>query len=188
MIGNIDPWAADSADKVLWCVYGYESWPSMFCCKLHDYDGSRNVWGYSIYRRSPGFRTLGQRLALWLEQHEMCLFFDDQQKAMEYLTQITTPKCDVHGNKIKPPTKKEQAEALLSKIGVNVRERRVKLDANEQERLLEKIALENIRPIKESSSLHWWSEEYIIAGNRYDVGGSHGAKCPEMVELIETIG
>lgn len=188
MTGDIDPNAPESAGKVLWCVYGHTFWPQLLCCKLHDYEGDRNIWGYSIWKNKPGFRTLGQRLATWYASHDLCLFFDDQQLALDYLKKISTPKCDVNGNKIKKPSKKDQAVAMLAKIGIDVREKRTVLAPYDRERLIDRIAQECIPCTNESSSLHWWSEEYMIDGKKYAVGGPHGAKYPEMVELIETIG
>ena len=188
MTGDIDPKALDSADKVLWCVYGHTYWPQIMCCKLHDYEGDRNIWGYSVWKNKPGFRTLGKRLSEWYSSHDLCLFFDDQQLALDYLKKISTPKCDVNGDKIKKPSTKEQLIAALAKAGIDVKKKRTVLSDYERECLLDRIAQEGILPQNEKCSLHWWSEEYIIDGKLYEAGGQIGAKYPEMIELIETIG
>jgi hypothetical protein len=49
--------------------------------------------GYSVYRGSPGFRTLGRNLD-WLDNNEAKLFAT-QDAALEYLRTLTTPRCDV---------------------------------------------------------------------------------------------
>lgn len=77
----------------LWCVYGHEAFPQIICCKISNVNGCESIWGYSIWKRKPGFRTLGLSLSVWLSKGEnMCWFFDDQAKALAFLAKITTPK------------------------------------------------------------------------------------------------
>lgn len=96
--GEIDPYNPANFDKPLWCVYGPECFPTLFCCKilyLPSYGPiGPCVWGYSVYRRQPGFRTLGQSLKNWLanEHTGKAHFFEYQECAMEYLRQLTTPR------------------------------------------------------------------------------------------------
>lgn len=67
-------WDTAPLGEVLWGVYGPDSFPSVFACKILEHPGQgRVLWGFSIYRRSPGFRTLGVS-SLWAEQHGLHLF------------------------------------------------------------------------------------------------------------------
>lgn len=48
----------------LWGVYGNDCFPTIFACKMLDYpSGMRAIWGFSVYRRKPAYRTLGQNHA-----------------------------------------------------------------------------------------------------------------------------
>jgi len=78
----------------LWVVYGYDSFPSILCCKIWPSrgDGVLYIWGYSVYRNSPGFRTLGQSAVNWALSVPNVKFFDDQDEALAYLKQLTKPK------------------------------------------------------------------------------------------------
>lgn len=85
-------------NKTLWLVYGQKFFPSILCCKLsRNKDGDVVIWGFSVYRRSPSFRTLGRNVATWMESlkathaHDMFEFYDDQNDAIERLRDITTP-------------------------------------------------------------------------------------------------
>jgi len=56
----------------------------------------RAIWGYSVYKRSPGFRTLGQSVNAnqfgdWVGQNK-AKFFLTQEEALKYLADLTTPK------------------------------------------------------------------------------------------------
>jgi len=78
------------ADVPLWCVYGHQFWPTMICCRIRDYpDGSRAMWGYSVYRRKPGFRTLGVGIE-WADEHD-CKFFVNQGDALAHIAMRTLP-------------------------------------------------------------------------------------------------
>lgn len=88
--GQIDPLLF--IDQPLWCVYGYDCFPSIICCKVSKAAGSPAIWGYSVWKRVPGFRTLGQDLDHFCSRHEMARFFNEQEKAIAYLAKITKPK------------------------------------------------------------------------------------------------
>ncbi len=102
MIGDPDNWTtmeAAPADVPIWMVYGPVSMPSLVCVRIKEYPpnyvkqgdpASRAVWGYSVYKRKPGFRTLGVGRA-WVEEHE-ARFFADQADALAHLAKLTTPK------------------------------------------------------------------------------------------------
>lgn len=85
-------------DTPLWCVYGHECCPTVLSCAVFksNYNGSINIWGYSVYKNSPGYRTLGQDLKVWCEkQNPRPVFFTDQDKALDYLKDLTMPKKSV---------------------------------------------------------------------------------------------
>lgn len=98
----VDPNLVENQDRVLWCVYGVTSSPTIICCKIRAHaEYGPIIWGYSVYRRSPGFRTLGQNVNTW--QHglkvkfgwDLFEFYDDHGQAITRITQLTTPKAGV---------------------------------------------------------------------------------------------
>jgi hypothetical protein len=82
-------------DVPLWCIYGPKSFPTTICCMIKrggaDQRSTLILWGYSIYRNTPGFRTLGVELGRWSSDNDPT-FFTDQDKAMEYLRLLTKPQ------------------------------------------------------------------------------------------------
>jgi hypothetical protein len=87
--------------KPLWCVYGHTAWPQVFCCKITNADRfGPTIWGYSVYRRKPGFRTLGKNLAEWIHQEELqdgheIKFYDSLPLALERLRLLLTPRVEL---------------------------------------------------------------------------------------------
>ena len=63
----------------------------MIACMINQPWGDRTIWGYSVYRRSPGYRTLGQSAKKWSEVSNMAIYFDDQEEALDYLRKSTKP-------------------------------------------------------------------------------------------------
>lgn len=92
---SIDPLDPKYFGIPLWFVYGYECFPSMFCARIkpdqHTQGQPPVIWGYSVYKRVPGFRTLGVRAAEWIAKNGADAFAE-QQHALDYLKKITTPK------------------------------------------------------------------------------------------------
>ena len=95
----VDPNLPENLDRVLWCVHGFECFPEIFCCKIRAHaEYGAIIWGYSVYRRSPGFRTLGQNVNTWMQDLKvkfgcsMFEFYDDHAEAITRITQLTTPK------------------------------------------------------------------------------------------------
>lgn len=67
-------WDDAPLDTALWGVYGPDCFPTVFACKLHHASGyGRAIWGFSVYRRKPGFRTLGEGRE-WADRHKLRLF------------------------------------------------------------------------------------------------------------------
>lgn len=96
---KVDPNLPENQDRVLWCVHGFESFPEIFCCKiLADAEYGAIIWGYSVYRGKPGFRTLGRNVNSWMRELKekfgcsMFEFYDDHAEAITRITQLTTPK------------------------------------------------------------------------------------------------
>lgn len=83
--------------KTLWLVYGQKFFPSILCCQIKMSSQGPAIWGFSVYRRSPGFRTLGRTISTWIEElgakhaHDMFEFYDNQEEALNRLRDITTP-------------------------------------------------------------------------------------------------
>jgi hypothetical protein len=87
-------------NKPIWCVYGPDCFPTLFCCKILKFRQKHItelvIWGYSIYEGKPGFRTLGATLNNWIEENKNryeseTLFFARQDEALAYLEKITKP-------------------------------------------------------------------------------------------------
>lgn len=83
-------------DKVLWVVYGPDSFPSLLCCKITDKGKGPQIWGFSVRKREPGFRTLGWALDMWIERQKespgtMPEFYDDHEEALDRLRKLTSP-------------------------------------------------------------------------------------------------
>lgn len=89
---KIDPLKPEFHNIPIWCVYGYDCFPQLICCRLSEGHGSINIWGFSIYKRSPGFRTIGLPVDDWRKKYDKCVFFSTQDSALEYLKKLTTPK------------------------------------------------------------------------------------------------
>lgn len=109
MLGNsipqhvIDPMDPINHGKPLWVVYGHECAPSLMCCKLLAYTSDHQllpigtkgtnvvIWGHSVYRNKPGFRTLGQNIDSWAGKSIYGpYFFESQKNALEEICRITT--------------------------------------------------------------------------------------------------
>jgi hypothetical protein len=99
----IDPHDHAFRDRPLWVVYGEaECWPQLLCAKLVGYSADHRlsptgpvtcIWGYSVWRRKPGFRTLGINVNEWASRHAFGPFFYvDQASALDHLRRITTPR------------------------------------------------------------------------------------------------
>lgn len=88
-IGKLPPEIIEA--KALWCVYGPKCFPSMICCKVNESAHGQIIWGFSIYKRSPGFRTLGITVETFGNKHEIFEFFNDHDEAIAYLRKLTTP-------------------------------------------------------------------------------------------------
>jgi len=67
-------WETAPLGVVLWGVYGPDCFPTIFPCKLRNYPvHGRAIWGFSIYRRKPSFRTLGTGKD-WADKNGLRLF------------------------------------------------------------------------------------------------------------------
>lgn len=82
----VDPFDSKYDNTLLWCVRGTADIAIYIDCVMINYDSQINpvVWGYSVYRRSPGFRTLGISLHRLKDQHSCCMFFDNRDDAIVY--------------------------------------------------------------------------------------------------------
>lgn len=81
--------------RPVWIVYGEKAFPRLICAKINipPTDGRLCVWGYSVWRRQPGFRTLGTRLETWAAEHGVCEMYANQDDALDRLRSMTTPRC-----------------------------------------------------------------------------------------------
>jgi hypothetical protein len=77
-------WEDAPVGIVLWAVYGPSSFPTVFACRMRDYDyADRAIWGFSVYKRIPGFRTLGVGRD-WAEKNDLHIF-EGRQEAFDYI-------------------------------------------------------------------------------------------------------
>jgi hypothetical protein len=88
--GQIDPAAPEFFRKPLWAVYGHDCFPSLIACIVSGTPGNLAVWGYSVYRRAGGYRTLGQSLEKWSGSNN-ARFFANQDDAIGCMRKLTTP-------------------------------------------------------------------------------------------------
>lgn len=87
----------DQNDKRLWIIYEYACFPSVLAAKLRLYEGSIIIWGYSVYKGEPGYRTLGITLDEWAARNPkgrgtVLSFYDNQEEMMSALNKLITPK------------------------------------------------------------------------------------------------
>jgi hypothetical protein len=87
--GPIDP--LEHPGEVLWAVYGPPCCPTIICCKVLRGQDGYYIWGYSIYRRQAGFRTLGTEYRNWQREHN-ARFYLHRELALDYVRELITPK------------------------------------------------------------------------------------------------
>jgi len=98
----IEPSDARWHNKPLWVVFGHQNEPSILPCVLRAYDedhrmlpdgrpGTVVIWGYSVWRQRPGYRTYGLDLSTWVQRSELePVFFDSHDDAIERIRSLTT--------------------------------------------------------------------------------------------------
>jgi hypothetical protein len=86
-VSVVNPFEPANFNRALWCVHGRDGSPQIQAFMVNDagVNGTATIWGYSIYRKSPGFRTLGLRLDTWLSDKHDPVFYDDRNDAMNAL-------------------------------------------------------------------------------------------------------
>lgn len=92
---TIDPFDIQYLEKPLWIICGAECFPTIIACKLRDHGRfGICIWGYSVYKGKPDYRTLGQRLETWMTRasNSIVYFFDNQENAIAVLNGFITPK------------------------------------------------------------------------------------------------
>jgi hypothetical protein len=98
---KINPLDPTNHDRPLWLVYGVECQPQIVCCKImmcgEPDDLKPTIWGFSVYKGVPGFRTMGHSLKGWMrnmgKSHgwNMFEFYDLQESALTRLQLLTDP-------------------------------------------------------------------------------------------------
>lgn len=101
-----NPFGKINHNVALWCVYGYSAFPSMIGCTLrvHNHRGveSLNIWGFSIYKRQRGYRTLGISVEKFYETYGKDFrpkFFRIQADALAFIAALTNPQRTARGFK-----------------------------------------------------------------------------------------
>lgn len=70
-------------NQLLWFVYGEINSLYIDAVRLRvSSEFGFIVWGYSVYRRSPGFRTIGSSLKHLRLRHPICELYTDQTTAI----------------------------------------------------------------------------------------------------------
>lgn len=91
-MSTVDPKEDKFHHIPLWGVtVTHKGLASMQCLMVRLNAGALTVWGYSEWKRSPGFRTLGIRLEEFMAAHDGCQFFTDHGEALDALQVATTP-------------------------------------------------------------------------------------------------
>ena len=92
---DVNPSDRINIGVVLWCVYGPSCFPQVMCCKVipspREQYTPLTIWGYSVYRNSPGFRTLGIHFVKWMRDNPEAKFFRVRNEALAYLANLITP-------------------------------------------------------------------------------------------------
>lgn len=88
---------AQHVNKPLWCIYGNKFFPQIFACKISTATGTPTIWGYSEYKNSPKYRTLGLSLEVWTNQvmysaGNVCEFYDVHDEAIDRIKKFTSVK------------------------------------------------------------------------------------------------
>lgn len=104
------PTSPEYLNRPLWCVTGPLCAPSVFCCMIKTYkEYGPAIWGYSVFKGQPGFRTIGQDLRAWKTAEAECWdnhprFYATQKAALRRVAELITPVCDVNDKPLmKPP-------------------------------------------------------------------------------------
>lgn len=85
--------------RPVWCVYGVECAPQIVCCKLVSKDQHQDttMWGLSVYKGRPGFRTMGREVNTWMAEMKdkyrwsMFEFYDNHEEALDRIRLFTCP-------------------------------------------------------------------------------------------------
>jgi hypothetical protein len=80
---GVDP--KEHLDTPLWIVYGPDCFPHLLLAKVRS---DLTIWGWSIWRRQPGFRTLGMNLQTWIDREENPRFFLNRADAFARLAEL----------------------------------------------------------------------------------------------------
>ena len=103
---TLDLHDAENHGRHVWAVYGPECAPSIICATLRAYTSTHGllpvgqpgavvcIWGWSVYRRKGGFRTLGVDAEKWKAEHD-ATFYASQETALARLRHLTTPSGSV---------------------------------------------------------------------------------------------
>lgn len=91
----VNPDDPQNFNKILWCVHGTVAHPLIHCLKIKPspHNDGHYVWGYSVWKREPGFRTLGISVRQFKGGKDLFLFFEKKIDALDYLSIILEPKC-----------------------------------------------------------------------------------------------
>lgn len=71
--------------KPLYVLYSFIGKPRLRSFMMRLNQGKPTLWGFSVYRRSPGYRTDGTGLAGWLAAHPDTEFFTTEAEALTAL-------------------------------------------------------------------------------------------------------
>jgi hypothetical protein len=85
---KVDPTLFENQEVPLWAVI---QGARVECLMVNLCQGKPTVWGYSVWRRAPGFRTLGIGLDEYVQRNGSVEFYADQQHALDVIAVATTP-------------------------------------------------------------------------------------------------
>jgi hypothetical protein len=84
---GIDP--KEYLDRSLWVVYGPDCFPQLMLVKIINHPQcGLGIWGWSIFRRQPGFRTLGMSLYTWIAREYNPRFYLTRADALARLCDL----------------------------------------------------------------------------------------------------
>lgn len=86
---SVNPFNKEQDWKPLWAIYGHKAFPSIIACKVKWHPLNPTIWG--LGRNRTRFQTLGQDLQEWINANGDTIFFDSQERAIEFINMLVTP-------------------------------------------------------------------------------------------------
>ena len=88
MSNPIDPSDPTNWDIPLWVVLIGRTHANLNHVKILNVTGEPVVWGHSVWKGSPGYRTIGQTMGIFTQGYVAWKFFTDGQSRADCLDKV----------------------------------------------------------------------------------------------------